>query len=329
MTYASALWQFARPRTLAVIWLHIGLFYVAGTAGRPEYLAIVIAMIASAAIYINAVAVNDLSDIKVDMINLSKTDEAKERPIINKTITSHATKSIIILSALVAIVCSLFIQPWLAIVMVLCVIANMIYSLPPTQISKRGVFAQLLLPTCYVLMPFALAVGMINNEIASLQVWLVCGMYALFIGRLYLKDIRDEKGDRTVGKKTYLVRHGMKLTLLQSSVWAFVGIIICVAGLVLAKVDFVLIVSVGLLTISGYLWSCWQIFKEPVLKHKLLYVAMAGRFASMWLFIVFLLTVLTNAEMTFVAKLYFTIVTTGIFLFGVLMLKEELQAMKA
>ena len=222
--YLRTIWQLARPRTLILIWLHIVLGYLLLTGEVPVIDSVVLALLASAMSYISAVAMNDIADEEVDRLNLIHQRQAADRPIVNQTSSSRQVARIAIVTSLMTIIAGVAIAPWLGGAALLMVLLNAAYSLPPLQISKRGGLAQLLLPLMYVLYPFAIALA-VSGQNAGWSYWLMAvGLYLLFVGRLFLKDIRDEVGDRRVGKRTYLVRHGLRPTLLQSAVWLIIGI---------------------------------------------------------------------------------------------------------
>ena len=47
--------------------------------------------------------------------------------------------------------------------------------------------------------------------------------------RLFLKDFRDIKGDKKYGKKTFLVRHGIKATAYASALASIVSLLLILA----------------------------------------------------------------------------------------------------
>ena len=52
---------------------------------------------------------------------------------------------------------------------------------------------------------------------------LLGGLYVAIIGRLLLKDFRDVRGDTLLGKRTFLVRYGRRVTCRTSAVLCVVG----------------------------------------------------------------------------------------------------------
>jgi 4-hydroxybenzoate polyprenyltransferase len=92
------------------------------------------------------------------------------------------------------------------------------------------------LPACYVAVPFLLGAFSVHTAIGWRQLELLAGLYLGFIGRIVLKDFRDVRGDALFGKRTFLVRHGRRPTLVFSAafVTAGTGVIIAVDGRSLA-----------------------------------------------------------------------------------------------
>jgi 4-hydroxybenzoate polyprenyltransferase len=68
--------------------------------------------------------------------------------------------------------------------------------------------APLLLPIGYVFLPYSFGHLAISNNLFSESLLIMVGLYLHFIGRIILKDYRDVKGDKTYGKKTFLLNHG-------------------------------------------------------------------------------------------------------------------------
>jgi 4-hydroxybenzoate polyprenyltransferase len=97
------------------------------------------------------------------------------------------------------------------------------YSLPPFSLSRRGVLTSALLPLGYVAVPYLLGAFSAGAGLENLRPALRIGLYLGFMGRLALKDFRDERGDRLYGKRTTLVRRGRARTCLFCGVWWTAG----------------------------------------------------------------------------------------------------------
>jgi 4-hydroxybenzoate polyprenyltransferase len=94
------------------------------------------------------------------------------------------------------------------------------YSLRPVRVAARGVFAPLVLPACYVAVPYLIGVYAARGSLRRGDILLLAGLYVGFIGRILLKDFRDVRGDEMFGKRTFLVRHGRGWTCrFSASCW--------------------------------------------------------------------------------------------------------------
>jgi 4-hydroxybenzoate polyprenyltransferase len=92
------------------------------------------------------------------------------------------------------------------------------YSLRPVRLADRGAVASLVLPACYVAVPYLLGVLAGHApRLAPGTLFLLGGLYLGFIGRILLKDFRDVRGDALFGKRTFLVRHGRGWTCVFSA----------------------------------------------------------------------------------------------------------------
>src|SRR6185295_8036287 len=74
------------------------------------------------------------------------------------------------------------------------------YSLRPVRISERGVLAPMLLPLAYVAVPYLLGIFAVRASVTPVDLLLLAGLYAGFVGRIVLKDFRDVRGDALFGK---------------------------------------------------------------------------------------------------------------------------------
>ncbi len=104
------------------------------------------------------------------------------------------------------------------------IVIDYVYSLRPIRVSDRGIAAQYLLAFAYTYFPLSL--GYWSSAANYSFPWLLSfGIFSSFIARLLLKDFRDVRGDRQYGKKTFLLRHGPKITTLTSAGYWFLSII--------------------------------------------------------------------------------------------------------
>jgi hypothetical protein len=85
------------------------------------------------------------------------------------------------------------------------------------RLSDRGLVAVVLLPLGYVALPFLVGTFSVQPNLGRNGFVILVGLYVTFMGRIVLKDFRDEAGDRIFGKHTFLIRHGRADTCLFSA----------------------------------------------------------------------------------------------------------------
>lgn len=321
MHVVRALWQLARPRTLIIIFLHAILFALILFEMMPEIWRIALVLVCLSSWYIHAVAINDLSDEETDRINLPQLNEDKDRPLINQTLSSQQLVWVSRIAALVFFVSASLVAWWLGIVAIVMIGLNVVYSMPPARLSSRGIVAQLTLPIGYVVLPFLVAVGLTHHVTISAIIVMI-GLYALFVGRLFLKDIRDEKGDRQTGKLTYLVRHGLRRTLILSMIWILIGLVV-MSSIMIAQEAALIIVLVFVTT--GVLIGMKGAWSAKRLDDKLLYVAVVGRSSSAWLFSCCIVAFLAHLPEGQPRTLLILLITLGMFGFGIVSQFEEMK----
>jgi 4-hydroxybenzoate polyprenyltransferase len=173
-----------------------------------------------------AVAVNDLSDVAVDRVNVPNDPS---RPLASGAARPHEMQVIAVTGATVALVASATIGRASLVITFAGLLLAVVYSLPPAQLSKRGVVAPLLLPFGFVAVPFLTGILATGGAITAADLAVLGGLYLGFIGRILLKDFRDVRGDALLGKRTFLVRHGRVPTCRLSAALWVVGSLTLVA----------------------------------------------------------------------------------------------------
>jgi len=170
--------------------------------------------------------INDLSDEAIDRVNLAGD---RRRPLVAGTGTRTELQVIAVTAGVLAVVtaASLGCAPLAVTVAGLVLSAG--YSLRPVRLADRGAVASMLLPACYVAVPFLVAALSVERGVTFRQLALLAGLYVGFVGRILLKDFRDVQGDALFGKRTFLVRHGRRATLVVSiSFWTAGGLVVIV-----------------------------------------------------------------------------------------------------
>lgn len=195
---------------------------MAQTGHLPTVAHQVVALVAVAGWMLFAVAVNDLADERIDCVNLSNDPR-------RVLVTGHATRSHVTVIAIVAGLAAIGAATTLggaSAVVVSCGLAlAAAYSLPPLRLSGRGTLTSALLPLGYVAVPYLTGAFSSGAGITELSPRLLIGLYLGFMGRLVLKDFRDERGDKLYGKRTTLVRHGRAPTCVFAAVFWSAGAI--------------------------------------------------------------------------------------------------------
>ena len=207
----------ARPPVFVLLAMYAQLGLAA--AGLPNsYLPLLIILGVIAAFLVFSVACNDLADEAIDRVNLPGDPR---RPLVTGAVSrAHlrvtawaAAGAALVLSALVS-------WPALTITAVGLGVSGA-YSVRPVRIADRGALAPLLLPACYVAVPYLLGTTTVHRTPTAQDLTLLGGLYLGFIGRILLKDFRDVRGDAMFGKRTFLVRHGRRWTCaFSASFWA-------------------------------------------------------------------------------------------------------------
>ena len=136
-----------------------------------------------------------------------------------------------VVSAVMAVATAALLHPAALLVLLAGMVVSAAYSLRPVRLADRGAVASLVLPACYVGVPYLVGLLAASGGISAADMTLLAGLYVGFIGRILLKDFRDLRGDALFGKRTFLVRHGRAWTCLFSAVCWIAGTVTVVAAL--------------------------------------------------------------------------------------------------
>jgi 4-hydroxybenzoate polyprenyltransferase len=208
-----------RPAVLYLLALSlcIGLDEVGGAAGIVTVVPPVVAVVG---FLLFSVALNDLADEEVDRVNLPSDPQ-------RLLVSGVRTRAQLVVTATTSAVASLAaaaVVGWQATALVAAgLLLGAAYSLPPARLAARGAVASLVLPACFVAVPYLLGVLAAAGSVTESDLVLLVGLYLGFIGRILLKDFRDVRGDALFGKRTFLVRHGRVATCRTSAAFWAVG----------------------------------------------------------------------------------------------------------
>ena len=209
----------ARPPVVVLLGLYAATGLAqSGRGSEPVLLARVLAVVVAFLAF--SVACNDLADEAIDRVNLAHDGR---RPLVAGTANRRELVTIAVTSALLAVGVSTTLR-WPAIVVAVVGLAlSAAYSLRPVRLADRGAVASVMLPACYVGVPYLLGIFASRLTVRWNDLVLLAGLYAGFIGRILLKDFRDVRGDALFGKRTFLVRHGRRWTCVFSACSWVVG----------------------------------------------------------------------------------------------------------
>jgi 4-hydroxybenzoate polyprenyltransferase len=185
-------------------------------AGRAEELhpGFTVVLVVIAGWFVNATVVNDLADELIDRVNFPAVGR---RPLASGEATRRELQLLGMAAGSVSLVVGWAVNWRVGMVVVIGLALSAAYSLPPFRISGRGGLASILLPAGYVAFPFLVGVLSVQPSLSREQLILLAGLWVSFIGRILLKDFRDVEGDAMFGKRTFLLRHGRRITCMVSA----------------------------------------------------------------------------------------------------------------
>jgi 4-hydroxybenzoate polyprenyltransferase len=214
----------ARPAVVVLL----AMFTVTGAAqaggGQPT-LPVALALACVVGFLLFSVACNDLADEAIDGINLPGM-----RPLGPGLLGRREFAVIGGAAGAVALAAGVLIG-WPAFAVISCGMAvSAGYSLRPVRLADRGAVASMMLPACYVAVPYLLGVLAAGGRKQPGTLALLGGLYLGFTGRIVLKDFRDVHGDALFGKRTFLIRHGRGPTCIFSAGCWLAGTILMLAA---------------------------------------------------------------------------------------------------
>jgi 4-hydroxybenzoate polyprenyltransferase len=215
----------ARPAVVFLLALSglVGLA-LGGVADDPFAVGRLLVLVTAFVVY--AVSCNDLADLEVDRVNLPGD---VRRPLVTGAAGARDVRLLAAGAAGVAVSAAATQGPPAVALTLAGLAVATAYSLPPFRISRRGVVAPLVLPALFVGLPFVLGV-LAGRALRASDLALLAALYVGFIGRIVLKDFRDVVGDQMFGKRTFLVRHGRRVTCTVSAICWVLGTLLLVAA---------------------------------------------------------------------------------------------------
>jgi 4-hydroxybenzoate polyprenyltransferase len=201
----------ARPAVIVLLAMFTATGLAEAGHGQSKVL-LARALVVVCAFLLFSVACNDLADDAIDRVNLPG-----QRPLAAGALGRTEFAVIGVVAGVVALGSSAALR-WQAVVVTAAGLAiSAGYSLRPVRLADRGAVAAIVLPACYVGVPYLIGIFAARSFLRPGDLFLLAGLYLGFIGRILLKDFRDVRGDALFGKRTFLVRHGRRWTCAFSA----------------------------------------------------------------------------------------------------------------
>jgi 4-hydroxybenzoate polyprenyltransferase len=195
----------ARPAVLLLLSLYAALGSARGGGNLFGVLVVV------AGLLLFSVAVNDLADEALDRVNLPGV---ASRPLVTGAGGRLDLRVLAAVGGVITVAAAVPLGRWCVLVAAAGLAVSAAYS---RSLSGRGAVASLVLPACYVAVPYLLGLLGAGATPDGTDLLLLAGLYVGFVGRILLKDFRDVRGDALFGKRTFLVRHGRRATCAFSA----------------------------------------------------------------------------------------------------------------
>jgi 4-hydroxybenzoate polyprenyltransferase len=222
---ARVVWGAMRPPVL----LLLVMYAATGTAaaGSASLAPLARALLVVVPFLACSAVVNDLADHRVDRVNLP--GDARRAYAAGTAHRRHLA-AVAALGGVGALAAAWALGPVALATTAAGLLVSTAYSLEPVRLSRRGIVAPLVLPACYVTVPFVLGAVAARGEVRRADLPLLVALYVGFIGRIVLKDFRDLRGDALFGKRTFLVRRGRRWTCgVSAAAWSAGSALLLVA----------------------------------------------------------------------------------------------------
>jgi 4-hydroxybenzoate polyprenyltransferase len=210
MKHARLAWTMLRYRVASLLlpfFLMAPAFHGQLRDFRWQY---VVGVLALGGSYVVATCLNDVFDLDVDRIN---HPGARDRPLVSGEATPRQLITVAIVAAGVALIAGLSIGLGAAALVATSLLVNFAYSAPPIRLCSRALAAPVVLAFAYVVLPYGIGLAASGLSLSQLDVRVTACFVVLFVGRMLLKDFRDQRGDAAFGKRTFLLAYGKSTTL--------------------------------------------------------------------------------------------------------------------
>jgi len=210
----------SRARALSYAWATI-IGSMIASRGMPPIIPSLKATLAMTAVGLGVYIFNDVMDLENDRIN------RVNRPIARGEVSPKEAIGLVLMLYLIAVGLSISINSETFLLCAAAMMLGLAYSTPPVQLKKRFLLKQL-----------TVAVGALISNLMGGAAIGVLNWRVLFAGLMFfayafalspIVDLGDMKGDKAVGKKTFPVVLGPKLTVRLAII---IIILVMVGGVV-------------------------------------------------------------------------------------------------
>ncbi len=187
-----------------------------------------LAALALACAYTAASACNDIADRRIDTINLPG---APERPLVTGAAGVRDLIAAAGVCAVVAIAAAFAVGTVTGVAIFAALVLYAAYSLPPLHVSHHMWLSAPYLAVGYAVIPFVAGADAVRGYLGGGDVLIVAALYLMLMSRMYLKDLRDRRGDAAMGKATIVLRFGKPVAVRLSAMSLVAGLCLFVAAL--------------------------------------------------------------------------------------------------
>ena len=214
------LWKFSRPHTIigSVISIFTLFYIICEKRGSIDIPYLLMALIIGITCNIFIVGINQIADVKIDLINKPKL------PIPSGELSIKGAKIIVSTSICISLGIAIYLNVYLFLIIALSAFIGWAYSMPPIHLKHHHITAAIAIATVRGLLlnagGFMVFNYLINNEIEipdnvrTLSVFIV--VFSIVIS--WFKDLADIKGDSTYNIKTFAIVHSSKTALICGNI---------------------------------------------------------------------------------------------------------------
>lgn len=163
-------------------------------------------------VFMAGTILNDISGFKIDQINMPY------RPLQQNKVSLIEAKVFTILLSISSLFIALFTNIYLLLGIIIIIIIAVLYSSPPFNIEKRGIYANILLAIVTIFVPAMTGamIGLNSLNVSTNFLYAVISMTVLYVGISIIKDFKDVTGDTKYNKRTFVIAAGRKNALITT-----------------------------------------------------------------------------------------------------------------